>query len=367
MNKNLTSKRSATTNNEYQSTFMPIFLDAEARIKKLVVLAFWVTMPKQMLIYQILAIIASVKKQIPNDLKDKEIYIKGLQDSSLALVKQYEKAKTMFDKVKRQIDIPKYITPERLSQNDMWAQAKGYPNIENYQKELKKFINGVSDQSFVAQETDKSHPISLWQKAELDVRYNNQLKMLDECKATGVDLWWISSHPDCSERCSIFQGELISLSKHAKNPQKKYKKYSDINKNRFVCDEIDGHKVYSLTDIKAMTDKYGYHNNIISGFNCRHYLIQYDANSVKPEHYSERDIKKEREIEQRIRNMERQIRILKMRKNDYIIVGDKKMVAELNKRIKEAEAKYKKFCEINGYAWYKYRIDVNDNNIYLRS
>ena len=40
-------------------------LSEEARIKKLVVLAFWVTMPKQMLIYQILAIIASVKKRIP--------------------------------------------------------------------------------------------------------------------------------------------------------------------------------------------------------------------------------------------------------------------------------------------------------------
>lgn len=366
MNKNL-NKRSATTNNEYQSTFMPIFLDAEARIKKLIVLAFWVAMPKQMLIYQILAIITSVKNKIPNDLKDKDVYIKGLKTSSLSLVKQYEKANTMFTKFKRQIDLPRYITPERINQYDMWSQAKGSVYVENYSKELKKFINNVSDSTFVAQETDKTHPISLWQKAELDVRYTNQLKMLEECKATGKDLWWISSHPDCSERCSIFQGELISLSKHAKNPQKRYKKYSDINKNRFVCGEKDGYKVYSLTDIKAMTDKYGYHNNIISGFNCRHHLIEYKENFVAPKEYSEQDIKKQREIEQRIRNMERQIRSLKMRKNDYIIIGDKKMISELTKRIKEAETKYKKFCDVNGYAWYQYRINVNDNNIYLRS
>ena len=51
------------------------------------------------------------------------------------------------------------------------------------------------------------------------------------------------------------------------------------NKSKFICDEIDGHKVYSLPDIMAMTDKHGYHNNIICicayDCNCRSSICRY--------------------------------------------------------------------------------------------
>ena len=56
-----------------------------------------------------------------------------------------------------------------------------------------------------------------------------------------------------------------------------------------------------------------------------------------------------------------------MKLNDYTIINDKKTMSILNQRIKVAVNDYKQYCNNNGYAWYKYRIDVNDNNIYLRS
>ena len=86
------SYKSASTNNQYQSTFMPIFTDAEARIKRLVVFAFWVKMPKVMLLFQIGEIIKQVKKDIPANLYNRASYINGLVKSSNDLIKQYNVA-----------------------------------------------------------------------------------------------------------------------------------------------------------------------------------------------------------------------------------------------------------------------------------
>ena len=347
---------------------MPIFSDAEAKIKRLVVFAFWTKMPKTMLVFQISQIIAQVKKDIPKELYNRESYVNGLIKSSNALIKDYDRAGLMFNKYKNKLvdgngvvrfvnspeDLKKLMekqtSKERLL---MWSQAKGHPNVVEYEKQIKKFINSVSDRAFVTQEKGK-HPISLWQKAELDVRYNKQMDMLQELKDKGVEYAWISSHPDCSKRCEKWQGKLVSLNKHA-------------TMSGFRVGKLDGHWVYSLTDIMAQVDKYGYHNNIICGFNCRHKLSEYVKGSSAPKHYSAEEVKKQRDIEQAIRLRERQIRLLKMKLNDYTIIGDKDAIRILKRQIRVEEAHYKRFCEKNGYAWYQYRIDVNDNNIYLRS
>lgn len=357
MNSN-SNKKSATTNNKYQSTFMPIFQEAEAKIKRLIVFAFWVAMLRPTLLAEIATIIKDTAKKIPNDLKDKDKYIKGLKQSSFLLVKKFDKMSDNWKRIRRKADVEIHITPQKMYEEHMWSQAKAAPYMQDYNKKLKEFVKNTSDQAFTVTESDKKHPISLWQKAEIDVRHEKQMQMLDDCKRTGSDLWWISSHPDCSERCEKFQGELVSLSKHAKAPQKKYRKYSDIRKDSFVCDHIDGHKVYSLSDITSCTDKYGYNNMIISGFNCRHHLIEYRHESVAPKSYSNTDIKKERAIEQRIRQMERNIRLLKTRLNNSMVINDTKTVSKLKQQIKFAVNEYKRYCDVNGYAWYDYRIRI---------
>ena len=358
---------------------MPIFADAESRIKRLVVFAYWTGMPKSLLLFQIAEIIKQVKSQIPTTLYNRQDYINGLIKSANRLVTDNDRMNLFFRKINNKVvlynergEVLRIRTPQQfkdfqLTQTQkLWSEAKGVPFIEKYENELKKYINNVSEKPFVTDEKGK-RSISLWQKAELDVRHNKQLEMIDDLMKAEVEYAWISSHPDCSERCEMFQGELVSLTQHAKNPQKSYRKYNDIKKERFVFGEKDGHKVYSLPDIMNCTDKYGYNNMIISGFNCRHHLSPYTSGSVAPTHYSKGEVAKQRAIEQNIRDKERNIRLLKMKLNDYTIINDKKTMSILNRRIKVAVNDYKQYCNDNGYAWYKYRIDVNDNNIYLRS
>lgn len=358
---------------------MPIFADAESRIKRLVVFAYWTGIPKSLLLFQIAEIIKQVKSQIPTTLYNREQYINGLIKSANRLVADNDRMNLFFRKINNKVvlynergEVLRIRTPQQfkdfqLTQTQkLWSEAKGVPYIEKYENELKKYIDNVSEKPFVTDEKGK-RSISLWQKAELDVRHNKQIEMIDDLMKAEVEYAWISSHPDCSERCEMFQGELVSLTQHAKNPQKSYRKYKDIKKERFVCGEKDGHKVYSLPDIMNCTDKYGYNNMIISGFNCRHHLSPYTSGSVAPTHYSKGEVAKQRAIEQNIRDKERNIRLLKMKLNDYTIINDKKTMSILNRRIKVAVNDYKQYCNNNGYAWYKYRIDVNDNNIYLRS
>ena len=359
--------KSASTNNQYQSTFMPIFSDAEAKIKQLVVFAFWTKMPKTMLIYQISEIIKQVKKDIPKELYNREAYINGLVKSSNALVNKYYKASLMFENYRQRLvkgehlmrfvnspeDLQKLMSKQTPTERHrMWATAKGSPNVADYEKKVKKFIESINDKPFTTDEKGKK-PISLWQKAELDVRYNKQMEMLKGLRDEGVEYCWISSHPDCSKRCEKWQGKLVSLNMPSKM-------------SGFRVQKLDGHWVYSLTDIMAQVDKYGYNNNIICGFNCRHHLTPYTPGSVAPKEYSVEEIKKQREIEQSIRAKERKIRLLKMNLNDYTIINDKKMTSILKRRIKLSVSDYKKYCEHNGYAWEKYRIDMRDKNVYLR-
>lgn len=355
------SLNSASTNNVYQSTFMPIFSNAEAMIKRLVIFAFFTGMSKTWLVFQIGLIIKKVKKDIPKDLFNRDAYINGLIASSNLLVYQYEKTKSKEQVIRNKMirggmDISKKLTPQNLTEefkkNRIWAEAKGYVNVKDYEKELNRFISNVSQCPFTTKEKGK-RPISLWQKAELDVRYEKQMEMLETLKSEGVELCWISSHPDCSKRCEHWQGKLVSLTKHA-------------TMSGFRVEKVNGNWVYSLPDIMAQVDKYGYHNNIICGFNCRHKLHKYVEGSVAPKSYDKEEIKRQREIETKIRAMERYIRSLKMKLNDYNIVNDKQKVLRLKSEIQRATINYKNYCEKNGYAWYQYRIDVKDVNIYTR-
>ena len=74
---------------------------------------------------------------------------------------------------------------------------------------------------------------------------------------------------------------------------------------------IDGNTVYSLKAVTSQVDKYGYTNNIIVGFNCRHKLVPYKKGSLPPTEYNAEEVKKQREINAKLREYEREIRKLK--------------------------------------------------------
>ena len=325
--------RSVSVNPKYQSTFMPIIQQAETAIKLAVLSAFLVMSGELALRAKIAVIVEAVARKIT--IPDKEDYIKGLKASANKLIMTYyRKPLREFAKSDMGIPLPKDAF--------MKSQAKGSVVIEDYAKKLKEKMKELAEAPMTTAEKGK-HQISLWQKAELDVRYEHNMKMIEDLKNEGHDLCYLSSHPDCSKRCEKWQGKLVSLSKPS-------------TMSGFRVGKIDNKWVYSLTDIMAQTDKYGYHNNIISGFNCRHRLYPYKG-QLPPTEYTKEDIRKQREVENKIRAMEREIR----KQGEYakfLESTDPKEAPIAKARLRNMVANYKDYCNRNGYAWEKYRITV---------
>lgn len=359
--------KESATDSKYQSTFLPIFQDAETRIKLLILSAFLILSSPLILRMQINEIIKSVANKIPDTLYDKKAYLEGMKKRSEVYIRQfYNQPKALFQRVEQRLIntapksaiIPDIGTPKKLidyigtHKKDLWAEAKAIPYIRDYEKEVFKKMDQFAEMPMTTYEPGKK-PISLWQKAELDVRYNKQMDMLGQLLDTGVELAWTSSHADASKRCEKWQGKLMSLTEHA-------------TLSNFRVKKVDGHWVYSLPDIMAQTDKYGYHNNIICGFNCRHKLIPYKSDRLPPKQYTKEEVAQQRAIEENIRKMEREIRHQRTRLMFYEKMNETKIVQSLRKQIKMLIENYKRYCEANGYAWNEYRIKIREgSNQYL--
>ena len=356
--------KSPYTNSAYQSTFLPLIQKADTTIKKLIIKYFYECKSKQELKIRILAIINNLKLKLPKDLPNPMAYIGGLiAKSNNLVIKYYDKKLKEFSILRNNIlklvpidkKVPKIASPKELKEyiseniddltKSMKYEAKGTPRVLNYEKEIKEYLGDMSRETMVTSEPGKK-PISLWQKAELDIRHEKQMARVQEQIDSGVELAWISSHPDSSKRCEKWQGKLVSLTAHS-------------TMTGFRIKRVDGHWVYSLPDIMAQKDKYGYNNNIICGFNCRHYTIPYEKGTVPPKEYSAEDIKKQRAVESHIRELEREIRRLKTLLKEYEAIGDLKNAKPLKATIRAKTQEYKHYCSANGYAWEKYRIEVD--------
>ena len=346
--------KTAETNPVYQSQILPVMQRAETDIKTLILVAFLYSQPKTILLTSILSVIARVKREIPKEFKDSESYVRGLVASADKMIYEfYNKPQLAFNIVKSElsrtsprpliISNPKQMLDIITNKKDLWAEAKGSPNVTDYPRILKKNINELSNFNIVAMEEGKK-PINIWQKAELDTRYEHQMKMLDDLKDQDINICYISSHPNCSKRCQPWQGKLVSLTEHS-------------TMSGFRIRKVDGQWLYSLTDIMAQVDKYGYHNNIICGFNCRHRLYRYNG-QLPPKKYTDEDVAEQRNIEIKIRETERKIRLLKTREHLYNKIGDKITAKKYQVMAKNLTTYYKSYCEKNGYAWQEYRIKI---------
>jgi hypothetical protein len=165
------------------------------------------------------------------------------------------------------------------------------------------------------------------------------MEMLDNVYKSEDDLWWLSSHADCSERCAKWQGKLIS------------KSLPPINETMWTGIKEGSRKVYSLNGIVNIVDKYGYKNNIIVGFNCRHRLIAYQKGSRPEQDYKDKDIKRERLINAKMRAMERKIRAIR---TEAILMRqiDVNEALTIKKKADALYERYVAFAEKNKIAYY---------------
>ena len=150
---------------------------------------------------------------------------------------------------------------------------------------------------FLVGETEsvKTEPTGAFGFLERRIGYANKTEELKKAISKS-DLLLISTHSLCSDRCFPDQGKTVSASLPAID--------ADSWTGRYTS---KGDRIYSLKAMLSRVDSKGYHNFIISGFNCKHHLLPiYDGEDVKrdvepPEHHHG---------EARLREMERNLRRL---------------------------------------------------------
>lgn len=187
-----------------------------------------------------------------------------------------------------------------------------------------------------------SDRVSLRNVAEMTERWEQKVNELEELKAQGVDLVWISTHANCSERCQPWQGKLYSISGRSGT--------------------IDGIPFRPLSDAMDIfyTTKEGktYRNGCISGFNCRHTLTPYKKGN-RPAEIASEVIDKQREIEETQRAFERAIREKKA-----VAIGLKGINNEAARayarKSRQLFDEYAEYCDENKVARYPARCKVFD-------
>lgn len=275
----------------------------------------------------------------------RDVY-KPITEDFLALKKGKETKEALVgvNTPKDMLDLLHSKKPKGYAEAKKWEKLHGQPNCDAYAKKLNERIDAVGGKDAIATSMGK-RPLSVYAKAELDLRHEEQMAKLDALAKRGYRLCWLSSHADCSPRCAPWQGKLVDIVHESPLPSKRmpYKK--------------DGNTVYSLKSIMAETDAYGYHNTIINGFNCRHHLIPYAEGSKPPKQVPERERKRQYAISQRLRAMEREIRSLKRKALLYNEV-DKKRAEALATSAKALTEEYKAYAKANGFKWHKYRLEV---------
>lgn len=205
----------------------------------------------------------------------------------------------------------------------------------DYRKRLKAEFNRLTVK-LADNEAKYSNRVSLRNLAEVEVRRQDIADMLNSFRQRGIKLAWASSHADCSERCSKWQGKLYSLD------------------GSFGT--VDGHPYQPIENAINELDDYGNINGLF-GYNCRHRLIAYTPKSKPPRDYTEAQMQRERAIDQRQREMERVIRKWKTR--GFCLQGqDPEKSREAFERASEYTKKYEAYSHSHGRAFYRERIAV---------
>ena len=291
----------------------------------------------------------TIKSMIRNSMPvfASKIYIKAVELYSFrtapAFIYAFSKAHTSLSPISSRVAKRVALQPP---QGDREFGRKYYnravPNgmePKEYQREVVRRMNEIADS---VAKTDYSERTSVRASAERELRWEWHEKQLQDYQDKGVDLVWIDTHANCSERCQKWQGKLYSISGRS--------------------GEIDGIKFQPLTNATDhyYTTKAGrvWKNGCLSGFGCRHKTIPYKK-GFKPIPIPEKVIERERAIDQTQRAMERGIR--KAESRALLYKKDKAM--QNYYRFYKAKAQtltdeYIAYSKKNNVAYYPSRIDI---------
>lgn len=188
-------------------------------------------------------------------------------------------------------------------------------------------------------ETIKTEPTGAFGFLERRIDYANKTEELKKALAQS-DLLLISTHSYCSERCFPDQGKIVSASLPPID--------ADLWTGRYTS---KGDRIYSLKGMLSRVDSKGYHNFIISGFNCKHHLspITDDREVIRtvepPEHHHGEA--KLREMERNLRRYSDEWSMNRYRGMSYM--------AESRRKWEDLFIRYKRKCDEFGVEPLKWR------------
>lgn len=224
--------------------------------------------------------------------------------------------------------------------------SKGIAVIENYEKSVKLGLKAISADPPIStrlRKDGKPVKVSLRNRVEMAIRYEANLQDVNRMVAEGVKLVWASSHPNASPRCAPHQGKLYSLDGTS----------GISNGNRYT----------PLQDV--LKENGG--NSIINGYNCRHRLIEYREGSRAPSDYTEAEIRKEYQIDQRQRYYESTIRNLKTEERLQRASDNQQEASFLRKKWQKLNKTYEAYSMRHGRAFYRWRTRIAENEIEPKS
>lgn len=327
--------------------------EAEAEIRLTVKTSYLSKTPKNIIDDKIRQIIRTAAKQIKIPAL-REVGIKSLilfynrqwriiqalgDATTLLLIAELsEKSRPQHEQIKT---LEKIQARGGFADYESKAKAYGVPLQEYSERYMKERVEPVMKRLAESQPTDPedTRRISIRARAELEVRYQSHIDEINNLRDSGIKLVIASTHADCSERCAPYQGRVYSLDGTSGTTD-------------------DGRKYVPLevaTDI-YYTTKAGrtYKNGMISGFNCRHYLIPYKSGYVFPKP-NKAEEQREYAITQRQRQLERNVLKWKTRALEAIKKSD---YNEARQKARFWNGVYIKYSQENNRAYYPSRTKI---------
>jgi hypothetical protein len=219
----------------------------------------------------------------------------------------------------------------------------GVPNQEFSEKYINERVKPIYDRLISQNPLDPDDITghnTLRNRAEMEARYNGHLENVLDLKEQGNKLVIASSHADCSDRCSGWQGRVYSL---------------DGTRGTTP----DGRSYVPLeeaTDVWYVTKAGKRYKNGLLGFNCRHYLVPYKDGYEFPAPTLAEE-QRQYKITQKQRQMERNVRHWRTTAI-YYKDTDRQMYSYARKKAIEHNKKYIAFSKENERAYYPSRTKI---------
>ena len=338
-----------------------ILEEAETNIREIVKNNYLSLVPKAIIDEKVKKVILRALKEIKNETlrQNAKFSLVNFYNCQYAEIKRLTPVKTGFLfalmtlQGEKETPLKSALLPPKLSKESarIFLEERGVKPVNLYGVALQKYSNDYFEKDIkpVFDNLIKQYPVdpddiankmSLRAKAELEVRYQHNLDMVQSLKDKGHKLVICSTHADCSDRCSPWQGRVYSLDGTSGTTD-------------------DGRKYVPLemaTDHYYTTKKGKIYKNGLLGFNCRHFLVPYKSGYHFPKP-NEKEERKQYEITKKQRQLERNV--LKWKKEAITYKGVNKDKYEFaKKKANEWNNAYIEYSKSNERAYYPSRTKI---------